>query len=351
MHKIDQQLNMMLRGRFDDGWKLSEQMHEEHPDNSRHMFNRGWFLLYRGDLQEGFKALEHGRELKVYGGGHIGTTKPIWNQTDDLNGKTVIIALECGFGDQMIYVRFASEVAKRGGKCIICSTELLHSLFDRVAGVEKCITIDEVSSTKHDYWIPGFSCSWIFGHTFETLPNDIYMSAIPESVEIWKSMLGSMGKKGVPKIGIRWSGSPLFEHQQFRVFPPEFLINLHKEVDAQFYSFQRDTDIMELPDDIVDLQHILLSWEDTAAALKNLDLLITSCTSVAHLASAMGVPTWVIVPILPYHCWTYGEDHSQWYQKTTKVYRQVDFGRWDKTFDKLGCDLKTFVNSINKESE
>lgn len=351
MHKIDQQLNMMLRGRFEEGWKLSEQMHEEHPDNPRHLFNRGWFLLKQGDLQGGFQALEYGRELKVYGGGHIGTKKPIWNQKDDLNGKIVILALECGFGDQMIYVRFASEIKKRGGKCIICGTKLLHSLFERVEGVEQCITLDEVKSTRHDYWIPGFSCSWIFGHTFETLPNQPYMSALPESTEIWRTLLDGATKEGKAKIGIRWSGSPLFEHQQFRVFPPEFLINLYKRTDAQFFSFQRDTDIIELPNEIVDLQHVLLSWEDTAAALKNLDLLITSCTSVAHLASAMGVPTWVVVPLLPYHCWTYGDEHSPWYQNSTKVYRQVDFGRWDKTFDKLGNDLETFVNTLNKKGE
>lgn len=352
MHKIDQQLNLMLRGRFDEAWKLSEQLHEEDPDEPKHTFNRGWFLLNQGKLQEGFQALEAGRALKVYGSPHIGTTKPIWNQVDDLTDKTVLIALECGFGDQIIYARFAKEVKKRGGKCVICCTKYLQSVFSRIEGVEKCITLGEVQTTKHDYWIPGFSCSWLFGHTFETLPNEPYITALQPSVEIWDKMLGHGTEDPDKKIriGIRWSGSPLFEHQQFRVFPPEQLIDLYKRVDAKFYSFQRDTDIRELPEEITDLQHLLLSWEDTAAALQNLDLVITSCTSVAHLASAMGIPTWVIVPILPYHCWAYGGDHSPWYENTTKVYRQIDFGNWDKTFEKLGNDLEIFVNS-KKESE
>ena len=116
MHKIDQQLNLMIRGRFQDGWKLSEKMHEENPEDMRHLFNRGWFLINQGDLQQGFQCLESGRFLNVYGSGKIKTTKPIWNPSQhSMQGKTVILSMECGFGDQIIYSRFASEVKKLGG--------------------------------------------------------------------------------------------------------------------------------------------------------------------------------------------------------------------------------------------
>lgn len=341
MHKIDQQLNLMIRGRFDEGWALSQQMHEEHPNDLRHLFNRGWFLINQGDLQGGFQCLESGRHLNVYGSGRLPTKKPIWNpEKDSIEGKTIILNMECGFGDQIIYARFASEIAKRGGKCLLSSDVRLHSIFSRIPGVEKCITIKDVSTIAHDFWIPGFSSSWLFGHTFETLPNDPYIFANPSSVEIWKNLI----KSEKPKVGIRWSGSPLFEHQQFRVFPPEPLINLSKYKDIQFYSLQRDTDLRELPEEISDLQHIIISWEDTAAAIENLDLVITSCTSVAHLSAAMGKPTWVIVPLLPYHVWAYGGEHSPWYPKTTRVFRQKVFGNWDLTFQNLEDE---FVKHFN----
>jgi ADP-heptose:LPS heptosyltransferase len=336
MHLIDQQLNLMIRGRFEEAWKLAEELEALDPDDSKSKFNRGWFLINQGKLQEGFKCLEHGRALKVYGSGKINTTKPIWDQSD-LKGKTVILNMECGFGDQMIYARFATEIWKRGGKCIMCCEKSLHPLFLRIPGVKECITLDEVSRTYHDFWIPGFSASWLFGHEFDNLPNDPYIFAKDESVDLWKTMLNT--KK--LKVGIRWSGSPLFEHQQFRIFPAEKLINLHKDFPhIQFYSLQRDTDIKELPEGIADLQHLIISWEDTAACIANLDLVITSCTSIAHLASAMGKPTWVIVPILPYHVWAYGGDHSPWYQKTTKVFRQTVFGDWTNTFQKVSDELK-----------
>ena len=106
------------------------------------------------------------------------------------------------------------------------------------------------------------------------------------------------------------------------------------------YSLQKDNDIQELPDGISDLKHLLLSWEDTAACIQNLDLVITSCTSIAHLSAAMGKPTWVIVPILPYHVWAYGDEHSPWYQKTTRVFRQKTFGKWDEPFAEVREQLK-----------
>lgn len=335
MHLIDQQLNLMIHGKFDDAWKIAQQIHEEHPDDIRALFNRGWFLINQGNLQEGFQCLEYGRALNVYGSERLKTSKPIWNQSD-LAGKTVIINLEGGYGDNIISVRFANEIQKRGGTCIVCCDVTLHSLFGRTPGVSKCITWNEVSTTYHDWWIPGFSCSWLFGHTFENLPNDPYIFANSNSVQIWKDVIKS--KK--PKIGIRWSGNPQFEHQQFRIFPAEKLINLCRNKDLQFYSLQRDNDLRELPESIVDLNHFLISWEDTAAAIQNLDLVITSCTSVAHLSAAMGKPTWIITPVLPYHTWAYGGDHSPWYPKTTRIFRQKSFGDWNQTFREIEQELQ-----------
>lgn len=346
MHPIDQQLNLMIRGRFEEAWKLSEKMEKIDPDNLRHRFNRGWFLINQGNLQEGFKNLECGRFLNVYGDSKIPSSKPIWNQKDSLEGKIVIINLEGGFGDQILYARSAKEIVKRGGKCILCCDTHLHCILSRCPGVSECVSVRQVALTRHDYWIPGFSTSWIFDYTFENIPKDPYVFANPLSVNAWKEIIKS--KK--PKIGIRWSGNPSFEHQQFRIFPPEKLINLVKYKEISLCSFQKDTDTRELPEDIQDIQHILLSWEDTAAALQNLDLLITSCTSVAHLSAAMGLPTWVIVPILPYHVWSYGDEHSPWYPENTRIFRQTQFCHWDDTFEKIeNCLIEKF--NLKKENQ
>ena len=97
MHLLNQQLNLMIWGRFEEAWDLSEKLHEKDPNDIRHTFNRGWFLINQGDLQSGYQALEAGRHIQVYGDSHIGTKKPIWNN-DDLTDKTVILGLEGGLG-------------------------------------------------------------------------------------------------------------------------------------------------------------------------------------------------------------------------------------------------------------
>jgi ADP-heptose:LPS heptosyltransferase len=71
---------------------------------------------------------------------------------------------------------------------------------------------------------------------------------------------------------------------------------------------------------------------------------ITSCTSIAHLSAAMGRPTWVIVPILPYHIWAYGGDHSPWYPETTRIFRQKRFSDWQECFDNLEQNLLEYFN-------
>lgn len=342
MHLIDQELNLMIRGRVDEGWKIAEEIEKNHPDDPRGKFNRGWFLINQGKFQEGFQCLEYGRALNVYGNGKINTSKPLWNG-EDLNGKTVLINLEAGYGDSIIHARFATDVWKRGGKCILCCHPSLHSLFLRIPGVSECINIEQIPNTYFDFWIPSFSCAWLFGHTVENFPNQPYIFPNTQSIEFWNTYLSNFHNKNPNKykVGIRWSGNPLFEHQQFRIFPPKQLINLCKEFNnIQFYSLQRDHDLYELPEEIIDLQHVIISWEDTAAAIFNLDLVITSCTSVAHLSAAMGKPTWVIVPLLPYHIWAYGGDHSPWYENTTRVFRQEKFGVWDEPFTKIKQELK-----------
>jgi hypothetical protein len=340
MHLIDQQLRHMVMGEFEKAWQISELLEKDESltqnERFRANFNRGWFKLNQGDYQAGFKLLEYGRSLNVYGGAKLPTNKPIWDGSD-LNGKVVIMNCEGGFGDNIMSARFATEIHKRGGECIIICDPKIHSLFSRIVGVKKCIATTDVSTTYHDFWVPGFSCSWLFGHTVDNFPNLPYITPKYESVEVWKAFIKKDKKYN---IGIRWSGNPKFEHQQFRIFPAELLINIHKEFpNIQFYSLQRDEDVRELPEEIVDFNHFLISWEDTAACIANLDLVISSCTSVAHLSAAMGKPTWIVVPLLPYHTWAYGGDHSPWYQKTTRIFRQEKFTEWHQPFDKIKQEL------------
>ena len=353
MHKIDQQLNYMLRGKFSEAWKISEELQAMGPEKIldpkgnpnpemwvRHQFNRAWFLLQKGDFQEGSQMLEHGRHISVYGGGPLKTQAPLYNpEIHNIKNKTIIISLEGGFGDEVIHVRFAESYKKLGAKRVIvaCSPELV-SVFKRVPGVDAVILRDEAHTIAHDFWLPGFSAGWVAGHTYDDLPNRPYINTNDMSSQIWSGIITSEKKR----VGIRWAGNPKFEHQQFRRFPVEFIFELAKYDDVQIYSLQRDNNLEPLPDNVIDLKQYLLGWEDTVAAISHLDMVITSCTSIAHVAAAMGKETWVITPILPYHTWAVGAPESNtspWYPSVT-LYRQTAQETWNPVFQKLYKDFE-----------
>lgn len=348
MHDIDKQLDLMLRGQFDQAWQISQKLESQgaqgildpqgkpNPEMwNRHQFNRAWFLLQQGDLQTGSQLLEHGRHIGVYGGGVLPTNAPLYNPTThDIQDKSIILSLEGGFGDEVIHVRFAQSFKKLGARTVIvaCSPELT-SIFKRVPGVDVVIQRDEAHTVPHDYWCPGFSAAWVCGHQYDDLPQSAYLSANDMSMQIWSGIITATK----PKVGIRWAGNPKFEHQQFRKFPVEFMFELAKYDQIQLYSLQRDNNLEPLPDNVIDIKKWLIGWEDTVAAISHLDLVITSCTSIAHVSAALGKPTWVVTPILPYHTWVHGAPESTttpWYP-TVKLYRQQQYQKWNVTFQQL----------------
>ncbi|CAB4132877.1 hypothetical protein UFOVP250_3 [uncultured Caudovirales phage] len=366
MHPIDEMLMLSLEGENDKAWKICEKLEKQGPKKIldtkgqntediwfRHCFNRGWHLIQNGNYNEGSRLLDYGRYLNTYGGLPLRTSKPIFNPSENKSeGKSIILCLEGGYGDEIIHARFVKHLKSiyKFQKVYLCCVPELGSLFSRIEGVDGIINRNEVDTVEHDYWIPGFSAGWICGFEHETLPGEPYLTSNFESSEMWKQVI----KSDKPKVGIRWAGNPQFEHQQFRIFNAQWLIKMAEAFpDVQFYSLQKDNNLEKLPDNVVDLSNILISWEDTAAAISNMDLVISSCTSVAHLAAALGKETWVITPILPYHTWAYGapgkpgdrgSKTSPWYD-TIKVYRQLYKEVWKPTFDEIYDDFELKFNT------
>jgi hypothetical protein len=174
------------------------------------------------------------------------------------------------------------------------------------------------------------SAAGVLGHEYATLSGKAYLTANPAPLQATKKL----------KVGIRWSGNPQFEHEQHRRFDPQPLIDLHKIPGVELYSFQRDGDLRDVP--FEDLAPKLKNWEDTAAYLKAMDIVITSCTSVAHMSAALGVETWVITPILPYYLWAVPGNKSAWYNSVT-LFRQEKYGDWSAPLDAVKQALEQRV--------
>ena len=139
------------------------------------------------------------------------------------------------------------------------------------------------------------------------------------------------------KIGLRWRGNPAFEHEQHRFFPAKQFFESFEGTDADFISLQRDKGVEHRPEWVKEVP--LDTWEDTASAIASCDLVVSSCTSVAHLAGAMGVPTYNIVPILPYYLWALPGESTVWYDSMTLI-RQKQFGDWSAPFADIGTRLR-----------
>lgn len=357
MHEIDLMLKLQLEGKHAEARVLSDKLEAIGPEKildpngkntqdiwMRHCFNRGWFIIQDGDYQNGCKLLENGRFLSVYGSPPLRTDAPIYNPEQHMiRGKSIIISLEGGYGDEIIHSRFATRFKELGAdKVYIAAAPELVSVFERIEGVDKVILRNQASTVAHDYWVPGFSAGWVSGCTFDDFPSKPYLTPRSDSVEIWKSMINS----DKIKVGIRWAGNPKFEHQQFRRFPENFITNLSKYPELQLYSLQKDHNLVALPEGVTDLQHFLISWEDTMAAIANLDIVITSCTAIAHISAAMGKETWVLVPVLPYHTWTYKspENRGSPYYECVRLFRQTEKSKWNDTFQLLYKELEEKFN-------
>jgi hypothetical protein len=312
VHPLDIALTASINGHPD----LSEDVLRSYKDQNdpRVVFNLGWHEIRHGNLKKGLQMMDAGRFINCFGLPRIPGI--IWKD-QDLSNKTLLFRLEGGFGDQIINFRFAKFFEEKGARVIVSCDPKLKALFNLHGFI--CVDNEHVSGVHYDYWVPAMSAAHILGYDQDTLPGSPYLTAQPRNLCV---------KPGTLKVGIRWSGNLQFEHEQHRRFDPQPLIELHEMSGVTLYSLQRDENLIDgLP--FSDLRDQMKTWEDTAAIISDLDLVITSCTSIAHCSAALGKETWVIVPILPYYTWAVNSDTSVWYN-SVKIFRQKEYGKWDE---------------------
>ena len=321
IHKLDLQLSAGLMGNFVEGERIAKELAVEEPWNNRAAFNRGWYTLMKGDLQEGSKLLHRGRIESVFGNLIPSTPSPMW---DGISKGTVLLNLEGGLGDQIHGARFAKDIFAKGCKVIIACSGELASLFRDIEGVVAVIQHEAIFGVVHDFWVPSMSA---------TMPLNLAYSDVSGKAYIHRPTVLSKRKR----IGLRWQGNPAFEHEQHRFFPAKQFFDAFDGVDADFISLQRDKGVEHRPEWVMEVP--LGNWEDTASAIASCDLVVSSCTSVAHLAGAMGVQTDIIVPILPYYLWALPGETTPWYDSVLLV-RQKQFGDWTAPFAEINKRLR-----------
>lgn len=323
---LDEQVAAGLRGDFARGLEIAEELARTSSECHRAAFNRAWYEMRKGNLLKGLELLDRGRWERAFGDPPLPTNKPIY-RNENLEGKHVLLCSEGGYGDEIINVRFAADFHKRGAKVTVTCDNSLKSVFARVPGVSSVVGHKSATDVYHDFWVPGMSAARVLETEYANLNGEAYLSVDPSYQAKWRDFFARSyepGKK--PRVGLRFFGNPEFEHEQHRRFPKEGLIQAMNGL--PWVNLQKEETDLRLD-----------SWEDTIAVIDQLELVITSCTSVAHVSAALGKETWILVPILPYYIWALPGDRSPWY-KSVRLFRQEKFGEWTSTFQAVAKALQ-----------
>ncbi|MEB3213698.1 MAG: tetratricopeptide repeat protein, partial [Leptolyngbyaceae bacterium] len=310
------------------------------PNHASAHHNLGYALLLNGDLKAGFAEYEWRWRVKNFQAPRT-YAQPLWDGTP-LDGKTILLYTEQGFGDGIQFIRFVPLVAERGGRIVLECRQPLARLFSGVPGIEAIALRDSDSPVPDfDVHAPLMSLPHLLGTTLDTLPAHIpYLTPPSDATDLIPPTTAT-------KIGIAWAGSPTHKNDHNRSCPFAYFWSLLRTPNTQFFSLQKGpsrADIAEYCNDdwpIIDLGDRLHDFADTAGAIAHLDLIITVDTSIAHLAAALGKPTWIVLSYAPDWRWMLNRTDSPWYP-TVRLFRQPTSSDWATVFTTVRTVLQTF---------
>ena len=301
-------------------------------------------LLRLGDFRRGLLEYEWRGEPVSAFLAKAPKPAPRWDG-GDIRGRTIFIYGEQGFGDNLQFARYVPMLAKRGARVILgCRPELLR-LFKGCLDVEKLISTADPVPT-FDCHCPVASLPLAFATELNSIPASVpYLKADPALVQAWAEKLGP--RHADLRIGLAWAGNPDFQDDRRRSLTLTQLSPLADAHNVIFYSLQKGHAASQLATPprgmkINDLGCELTDFADTAAAMSSLDLIVTTDTSVAHLAGALGLPVWVMLQYVPAWRWLIDREDSPWYP-TMKLFRQRVFGDWAEVIDRVAKSLGQFT--------
>jgi tetratricopeptide (TPR) repeat protein len=297
--------------------------------------------LLRGDYEKGWPAYEARYEGK---GAPPRRTfyQPEWDGSD-LQGRTILLHAEQGHGDMIQFLRYVPLVKQRGATVVVDMYPKLFSLAATCPGIDQLI-LRGLELPSFDCHVPMMSLPRLMKTTLATIPADIpYLSADPKLVEYWANELKQV--EGF-KIGIVWQGYPKHTNDRRRSMPLARLLPLARIEGVRLISLQvgpGSEQLQKLPEPFpgIDLGHRFdpESFADAAAAIKNLDLVVSVDSALAHLAGALGLPVWLALPFAPEFRWLLNREDTPWYP-TMRLFRQKQPGNWDQVVDRMGTELK-----------
>ena len=264
---------------------------------------------------------------------------------EDLARRTILLIAEQGFGDTIQFARFAPLLAAHGARVVLEAPAPLVTLLRTIANLD--VTPSGSPLPAYDYWSYLMSLPRFLARSLDAVPAQVpYLRASPAKVSAWRHRLAGDGRL---KVGLVWAGDPHKEHpsgyraDRRRSSSLAQLAQLGQVSGVSWYSLQKGTAAAQArtkdaPFRLIDFTDELRDFDDTAALIEALDLVVTVDTAVAHLAGALGRPTWVM---LRYDCcwrWLQHRTDSPWYPHI-RLYRQRARFDWNSVAGNIARDL------------
>ncbi|MDD2746802.1 MAG: DUF29 family protein [Acidithiobacillus ferrooxidans] len=289
-------------------------------------FDLSSYLLLYGHYQEGFALYES--RFDVRSNNNVRRFSEAQWDGSPLDGKRILIYTEQGFGDLFQCVRYIPLIKARGGRVILEARPEVLRLFQQVDGADEVFVRGE-PYPAHDTYCPIMSLPHVMGTRLDTVPGRVPYLRVPEELqESWRQRLAQIG--GL-RVGIVWAGNPLHKNDESRSLPLAALAPLAEIPGVSLLSLQKghgERQLQEVSFAVTPFGDQVQDFADSGAILQQLDVLISVDTSVAHLAGALGVNTYLLLPNSPDWRWLLDRDDTPWYPDM-RLFRQTRAGVWD----------------------
>ena len=320
------------------------------PDNPTAEFELALMQLARGNFKQGSPKYEARFRVPALAVPPRDFNVPRWNGAQPLAGKTLLVHAEQGLGDTLQFCRYLPSLATRGATVVFEVMPALTALMATLSGGIRVIARGD-PLPPIDYHCPLLSLPLAFATELATIPAEVpYLSANPERVARWAPRLA--GLAGL-KVGLAWQGNPGVERliwARGRSIPLAVLAPLAQLSGVSLVSLQKGVGADQLKH--VPFRHRLLdlgpefdggpsAFLDSAAVMSDLDLVISSDTSIAHLAGSLGRPVWTLLHASPDWRWLLDRADSPWYP-TMRLFRQSG-GGWDGVVGVVAAELASLA--------
>jgi hypothetical protein len=232
-------------------------------------------------------------------------------------------------------------VVQRGGRVVIACPPSLRVIFERSFAEAQFVNFGG-NFPPIDLQCSLISLPLVFGTDLNSIPADIpYLKTNPSLVEKWAARLGQ--RDGRLRVGFVWAGNPAHYNDQNRSIPIGELRTIFQMKEIAAFSLQKDKRADQIaPAELIDFTAEFSDFDETAAFIKNLDVVVTVDTAVAHLAGAIGKPTWMLLPLVTDWRWMIDRADTPWYP-TMRLFRQRAIGDWPQVVRDVAAELQAMA--------